>query len=216
MRRRTVGALAVPVIAIIAIVIATQVFSTGGTTTPTPNSAAADQNAAQTTPDADANANGEAGKEPDAAANDEQEQEHSAKWGTGDPDAAQEHGDADSQEATPGEGPLGGFEAYLAAQRSYPAAEVPPTLPATAQSTFEKIAKQDAASGDPKAKGHKFELYGPTVNATQPGVTAFSGATNNTASRVTAILVAPDCGQGKGADCRIWVGVSGGGVWRTE
>ena len=53
-------------------------------------------------------------------------------------------------------------------------------------------------------------------NATQPGVTAFSGATNNTASRITALVVDPDCGAKGKNDCRVWVGAAGGGVWRTE
>jgi hypothetical protein len=58
---------------------------------------------------------------------------------------------------------------------------------------------------------------GPLSNATQPGVTSFSGATNNTASRTTALLVDPSCGgSGNGVACRVWVGTSGGGVWRTE
>ena len=42
---------------------------------------------------------------------------------------------------------------------------------------------------------------------------AFSGATNSTASRVTAMVIAPTCTPG---NCRLWVGVSGGGVWRTD
>ena len=53
--------------------------------------------------------------------------------------------------------------------------------------------------------------------ATQPGVTAFSGATNNTASRVTALVVSPDCGsKGNGKECTVWVGEAGGGIWRTD
>ena len=112
-----------------------------------------------------------------------------------------------------GEGPLGGWEAYLAAARTYPANEIPPAVAERAEATFEKIAAKDAKNGDPGGKGHKWKLYGPTEDATQPGVTAFSGATNSTASRVTAIAVSPDCDA---KHCRLWVGVSGGGVWRTD
>src|SRR3954447_6628180 len=115
--------------------------------------------------------------------------------------------------AVVGEGPLGGFEAYLSASRTYPANEIPPAVAAKAETAFEKLAAKDAKSGDPGAKGHKWKLYGPTQDATQPGVTAFSGATNSTASRVTAMVVSPDCTS---AQCRMWVGVSGGGVWRTD
>ena len=51
------------------------------------------------------------------------------------------------------------------------------------------------------------------MDATQPGVTSFSGATNNTASRITALVVDPNCSANK---CRLWAGASGGGVWRTN
>src|SRR5262249_9983272 len=40
-----------------------------------------------------------------------------------------------------------------------------------------------------------------------------SGATNTTASRVTALVADPDCSA---IQCRLWAGVSGGGVWRTN
>src|SRR4051794_17699161 len=141
--------------------------------------------------------------------------QHYGKFAAGDPDA-QSGRDADSSTQTPGEGPVGGWEAYLAAQRTYPANEIPPVVSEEAAATFNAIATKDAKNGDPKAMGRKWELFGPTEDATQPGVLAFSGATNNTASRVTTLLVSPDCGsQGKG-DCRLWAGVSGGGVWRTD
>src|SRR5262249_50988691 len=45
------------------------------------------------------------------------------------------------------------------------------------------------------------------------GGLSFCGATTATASRVTAMVVAPTCTAG---NCRLWVGVSGGGVWRTD
>jgi hypothetical protein len=133
----------------------------------------------------------------------------SSKFAGGDPDAAR----TTSRATTPGEGPIGGWEAYLAAARTYPADVIPPAVVKNARATFERNAAADAKNGDPGAKGHKWNLYGPTQEAVQPGVTAFSGATNTTASRVTALVVAPDCGA---AGCRVWVGVSGGGVWRTD
>src|SRR5207247_1195907 len=58
-----------------------------------------------------------------------------------------------------------------------------------------------------------WQPYAPLSVALQPGVLAFSGATNATASRVTALVIAPTCSPGT---CRLWVGVSGGGVWRTD
>ena len=113
-----------------------------------------------------------------------------------------------------GEGPLGGFEAYMSAARTYPANVIPPAVVARAEATFEGIAKADAKKGDPKGKGHRWKLYGPKTAAIQPGVTAFSGATNQTASRTTNLVVSPDCGKKRG--CVVWATASGGGVWRTE
>ncbi len=106
----------------------------------------------------------------------------------GEPDAVSGNG-----LTTVSEGPAT-FEAYLSAQRTYPANVIPPAVAAQAESTFDAIAAKDAKNGDPKGKGHKWKQYGPTEDATQPGVLAFSGATNNTASRITALVVDPDCG----------------------
>src|SRR5947199_1173107 len=108
----------------------------------------------------------------------------------------------------PAEGPIGGYEAYKSAARTYPANVIPPSMVQNAKNTFLKIAKQ----GDPK--NNNFWLsYGPLQNSIQPGVLAFSGATNATASRVTALVIAPTCVAG---NCRVWAGVAGGGVWRTD
>jgi hypothetical protein len=127
------------------------------------------------------------------------EAEHFAKLG-GDPDAA-------SQRDTPGESPINAADAYASAERTYPADEIPPTISKTARLTFDAIAKK----GDP-GNNHWY-AYGPLQHSIQPGVLSFSGATNATASRVTAMVIAPTCAPG---NCRLWVGVSGGGVWRTD
>jgi len=121
----------------------------------------------------------------------------------GEPDAATSNG-ADS----PGEGPIGGYEAYISAARTYPADVIPPAMVQNAKNTFDKIAKQ----GDPNGNNH-WQPYGPLQNSIQPGVLSFSGATTATASRDTAIVVAPTCVAG---NCRLWVGTAGGGVWRTN
>ena len=75
------------------------------------------------------------------------------KFAGGDPDMVQSPANS---ETTPGEGPIGGWDAYLAAARAYPAGDVPPAAVAQAQATFDRIANDDAKKGDPKAKGHKF------------------------------------------------------------
>ena len=131
----------------------------------------------------------------------ESEAEHFPKFGSGDPDAQ------GSETATRARARSGGYDAFISAQRTYPAEEIPPTLAQKARATFKQIAK----NGDPG--NNHFYRYGPQQDAVQPGVLAFTGATNTTASRVTALVIAPTCGSG---NCRMWVGASGGGVWRTE
>jgi hypothetical protein len=121
-------------------------------------------------------------------------------------------GDPDSSANSPGLGPVS-FDAYMSAERTYPANVIPPEIAAHAEQTFSAIAAADAKHGDPKAGGRKWELYGPKQNATEPGVISFSGATNNTASRVTALVADPGCTAEK---CRLWAGIAGGGVWRTN
>ena len=120
-----------------------------------------------------------------------------------------------------GEGPVGGYDAYRAAARAYPAKNLSPLLrarlQARARATFVRIARADARAARAGRgffdAGHKWKLYGPKEYAVQPGVLAFSGATNVTASRVTSIVVSPDC---KKNHCTVWTAVSGGGVWRTD
>ena len=58
-----------------------------------------------------------------------------------------------------------------------------------------------------------WQAYAPLSTALEPGVLSFSGATDATASRVTAMVVAPTCTPG---NCKLWAGVAGGGVWRTN
>jgi len=140
---------------------------------------------------------------------------HVGKFAGGDPDQQQ----AASGEDTPGEGVVGGYDAYVAAAEAYPAAAVPSTLAKRAKATFGQLAGKDARHGDPRGKGKNWALFGPLQNGTQPGVTAFSGATNNTASRITALVVSSNCGAngpGPGPKCRVWAGASGGGIWRTD
>src|SRR5262249_4728830 len=106
------------------------------------------------------------------------------------------------------EGPVGGYEAYKSAVRTYPADVIPPSMVQNAKNTFIKIAKM----GDPQGNNH-WQSYGPLQNSIQPGVLSFSGATTPTASRDPVLVIAPTCVPG---DCRLWVGTAGGGVWRTD
>src|SRR4051794_35717517 len=127
-----------------------------------------------------------------------------------------------SKETTAGEGPASGYEAYRSAARTYPANTIPPAIVARAKATFLRMAKRDARlrkaararhSRSFFAQGPKWQLYGPTKYAVEPGVISFSGATNVTASRITTLVADPDCSA---KSCRVWAGASGGGVWRTN
>jgi len=120
--------------------------------------------------------------------------------------------DAASAGTTPGLG-ANNYDVYLQAAKAYPASGISPAVAARAEATFEGIAGNDAKKGDPKGKGHKWNQVGPEQYATEPGVLAFSGATNDTASRVTTLVADPDCNAKK---CKLWAGAAGGGVWMTE
>src|SRR5215210_3689405 len=123
-----------------------------------------------------------------------------------------------SKEAAAGEGRAGGFEAYRAAARTYPANAIPPSIVKRAEVTFNRIAKRDARLAKRlgrsfQAHDKKWQQFGPRRYSTEPGVIAFSGATNNTASRTVALVADPDCSARR---CRLWAGTAGGGVWRTD
>src|SRR5215469_12394437 len=65
----------------------------------------------------------------------------------GDPDAVLR-----SARTIPAEGPVGGYEAYKSAARTYPANVIPPSMVQNAKKTFEKIAKQSALKSNSAAK----------------------------------------------------------------
>jgi len=121
-------------------------------------------------------------------------------------------GDPDAATSNSGLGPVS-FDAYQAAERTYPANVIPPAIAQRAEDTFNAIAASDAKKGDPKGAGQTWTFYGPKQNATEPGVISFSGATNNTASRMTTLVADPNCTAKK---CRLWAGAAGGGIWRTD
>src|SRR5262249_34071752 len=81
-------------------------------------------------------------------------QTHIGKFAQGDPDSA-----ATAAGTSAGEGPIGGYDAYIAAEQAYPANVIPPSIAAQADTTFNKIAKQDQG-GDPKGNGQKWSLFG--------------------------------------------------------
>ncbi len=113
-----------------------------------------------------------------------------------------------SARTIPSEGPVDGYEAYKSAARTYPANVIPPRMVQNAKNTFNRI----AAQGDPQGNNH-WQPYGALQNAIEPGVLAFTGKTDTTATRSPALVIAPTCVPG---NCRLWVGAAGGGVWRTD
>src|SRR5205814_1139197 len=111
-----------------------------------------------------------------------------------------------------GEGPIGGYEAYKSATRTYPANVIPPSMVQNAKKTFNKIATQTATQAAPTIN-NVWQSYGPLQNSIEPGVLAFSGATDATASRDTALVIAPTSVTG---DCRLWAPPAGRGVGPTH
>src|SRR5206468_6428901 len=75
-----------------------------------------------------------------------------------------------------------------------------------------QTATQTATQAAP-TRNNVWQSYGPLQNSIEPGVLSFSGATDATASRDTALVIAPTCVPG---NCRLWVATAGGGVWRTN
>jgi len=123
-------------------------------------------------------------------------------------------GDRDSAQTTAGLGPGLTWDSYLQAADAYPAQEVSPADVQKAEATWDSIAAMDMKGGDPNGAGKKWELVGPTQHALEPGVLSFTGAMDDTASRITALVISPDC-KAKGG-CKVWAGAAGGGVWRTD
>src|SRR5207249_5170970 len=81
-----------------------------------------------------------------------------------------------SARTVPGEGPVGGYEAYKSATRTYPANVIPVSMVQNAKKTFEKIAKQSALTTSNAAttstaptSNNVWQSYGPIQNSVQPG-----------------------------------------------
>src|SRR5438552_1069884 len=108
--------------------------------------------------------------------------------------AGERDAESTSARTTPGEGPIGGYEAYKSATRTYPANVIPVSMVQNAKKTFNKIATQSAASSSNTLTGNNhWQSYGPIQNSVQPGVLSFSGATTPTSRRDTALVIAPTC-----------------------
>ena len=118
-----------------------------------------------------------------------QDREAKGKMG-GDPDAR-----PTNYRTTPGEGPIGGYEAYKSAVRTYPANVIPPSMVQNARNTFNKIAAQgDPGGQQPLAgvQGRCRTLSSPAcsrspVRPIQPQAVVQFSSSRRRACRVTAV-----------------------------
>src|SRR6202011_2314803 len=93
-------------------------------------------------------------------------------------------------------------------KRAYPLDDVPPGATTAARNGWGALCPKEAICGGER------EVSGPSI-ASVPGVLNSLGdsAPYITAGRVTALALAPNCGEDR---CRLYVGAAGGGVWRTN
>ncbi|HWX34178.1 MAG TPA: hypothetical protein VNZ53_42990 [Steroidobacteraceae bacterium] len=104
-------------------------------------------------------------------------------------------------------GPLTAAEEDFA-NRAYPGTDIPLTATRDAQAAFD----QARARGSDDRQPNAWTLIGPSgVNF--PDVLTFSGADYIDSGRITALAVAPNCGEER---CSLYVGAAGGGIWRTD
>src|SRR5256886_11486442 len=83
--------------------------------------------------------------------------------------AGERDAESTSARTTPGEGPIGGYEAYKSAQRTHPGHVIPPSMVQNAKKTFNKIATQTAAnSTSSTTNNNHWPSYGPIQNSVQP------------------------------------------------
>ena len=101
-----------------------------------------------------------------------------------------------------------GFEAEQAAMRAYPAEDVPFQATVNAVNGWKSI----QAKSKKNAAG-TWELIGPS-KATYTAILNFLGDHDQyvASGRITALAIGPTCTH---ANCTIYLGAAGGGVWRT-
>ena len=128
----------------------------------------------------------------------------------GDPDQL-----AGKRRTMPGDqegGPLlAAMEDY--AHRAYPAKDVPMHATLNAITSFRHVKAMSVgrAMGRPAPAG-AWQSIGPS-NADVPDVLTFSGTQFFASGRVTALALAPNCGQGH---CYLYLAAAGGGIWKTD
>lgn len=96
-------------------------------------------------------------------------------------------------------------EAYL--KRAYPGGEVPMEATLAAQNGWAKLNANKHSAGSWQLIGPSQATYPPVLNSLGDGAQYIA------AGRVTAMALAPNCGEGH---CRLYVAAAGGGIWRTD
>src|SRR6202049_1469072 len=110
----------------------------------------------------------------------------------------------------PGDRDLGPLLAAMEdyAHRAYPAKDVPMHATLNAIAGFRQVQRMSMQRPSPR----EWELIGPS-KADDPDILTFSGAPYTTSGRITALALAPNCGQGH---CYLYAAAAGGGVWKTD
>jgi len=96
------------------------------------------------------------------------------------------------------------------AKRAYPAAYVPFELTRNAHAAWSNATARALARATLPLG--QWTLVGPS-SANDPNVLTFSGAPYTTSGRVTALALAPNCGQDH---CTLYLAAAGGGIWKTN
>jgi hypothetical protein len=102
---------------------------------------------------------------------------------------------------------LAAMEDY--AHRAYPAKDVPMHATLNALAGFRHVKAMSMAA--PSSAG-TWQSIGPS-KADVPDILTFSGTQYFASGRVTALALAPNCGQGH---CYLYLAAAGGGIWKTD
>jgi hypothetical protein len=96
------------------------------------------------------------------------------------------------------------------ANRAYPGTDIPLATTMNAHAAFNQV-KAHSQANDRRRPG-QWTLIGPS-SANFPNILTFSGAAYTTSGRITALVIAPNCGEDL---CYLYLAAAGGGIWRTD
>ncbi len=110
------------------------------------------------------------------------------------------------QDKSAGEGDKAAAAQEKYDDRAYPNADVTIEQQQAAAAAFQALSKL------PGGKKTNWQLTGPRIGNV-PGVVTYTGRATVNSGRVTALALSPLCSA---ADCKIFVGAAGGGVWEAD